>query len=342
MNKQILVTGGTGLIGGEVVLSLARTGYAVCALARAADDTQAAKRLQGRLAKSDQYDAGLLGAVEAIAGDTALPHFGIDPERARGVSAIVHCAADTSFRESDSVWQTNVRGATNLVELARRAAPDSRVVFVSTASVATGPTGRVIGEEDGEACHENTYTRSKREAERIVEGSGLDAVIVRPSIVLSRGVHDRSMARSILWAIPIMSEIGQVPVEPGSHVDLVPADFVAHAIAQIATRPKLGFRRYHVSAGDTSETFGDLLEHLGERFPWMQRIRALGARMRTSRAMGPLASYIPFINADVRYSNARLFSELGNFGLPPRASSYLETLFERISLPEAYAEMARP
>ena len=342
MKQHIIVTGGTGLIGGELILSLAQAGHSVGALVRADSDAQACKRLRARLEKSELCSPGLLDGIEAIAGDTTRPGFGVDPVRVRDASAIVHCAADTSFRESDAVWQTNVRGATNLVDLAMHAAPAARVVFVSTASVATGPTGRVIREDGGEACHENTYTRSKREAERIVESSGLDAVIVRPSIVLSRGVRDRAMARSILWAVPIMSEIGQVPVDPASHVDLVPVDFVAHAIAELATRPNLRYRRYHVSAGDTSETFGQLLEQLVGSFPWMQRIRALGARLRTSRAMGPLASYIPFINADVRYCNLRLSEEIGERGLPPMASSYLEQLFGWISMQEAYSEMARP
>lgn len=342
MKQHIFVTGGTGLIGGELILSLARAGHSVRALVRAAGDAQARDRLVARLEKSELYAPGLLAGVEAVAGDTVKAGFGVDAGRERAAHAIVHCAADTSFRESDSVWQTNVSGASNLVEFARRTAPEARVVFVSTASVATGPVGRVIREDDGETCHENTYTRSKREAERIVESSGLDVVVIRPSIVLSRGIRDRAMARSILWAIPIMSEIGNVPVDPASHLDLVPADFVADAIARLATRPDLRFRRYHVSAGDTSETFGDLLSRLVEAFPWMQRIRALGMQMRASRAMGPLASYIPFINANVRYCNSRLCEEFGTLGLPPRASSYLEQLFGYITLQEAYGEMARP
>ena len=73
----------------------------------------------------------------------------------------------------------------------RRASPRARIVFVSTASVTTAPERTAITEEAPYAGHANTYSRSKREAEQLLMASGLDPVIVRPSIVLSRGIHDR-------------------------------------------------------------------------------------------------------------------------------------------------------
>ena len=129
--------------------------------------------------------------------------------------------------------------------------------FVSTASVVTAPSG-CITEEAPFAGHENPYTQSKREAEAIALASGLDIVIVRPSIVLSRGVDDRAMARSILWAMPIMIEVGEVPIDPHARVDLVPVDFVADAILHLAQKPQLAHRLYHVSAGSRSHSFTEI------------------------------------------------------------------------------------
>ena len=118
------------------------------------------------------------------------------------------------------------------------------------ASVTTAPERTCIDEEAPYAGHANTYSRSKRRAEAIIRGSGLEIVIVRPSIVLSRGVRDRAMARSILWAVPIMGEVGEVPIDPDACVDLVPVDYVADAIAQLAVRPSLEHRLYHIERRD--------------------------------------------------------------------------------------------
>jgi hypothetical protein len=47
------------------------------------------------------------------------------------------------------------------------------------------------------------------------------------------------MARSILWTVPIMGELGEIPVDPDAYVDLVPVDYVADAVAQLAIRLSL-------------------------------------------------------------------------------------------------------
>ena len=235
-----LVTGGTGLIGGEVILALARARRPVAAVVRASSPEHARHRLLERLRKSQGYSAAYADWVQAIPGDSERPHFGVGFGEDAGIRTVIHCAANTSFseRDRDSIWATNVGGAEQLIALARRAMPAARIVFVSTASVVTGPPQTCVTEEQAFGGHENTYTQSKREAERLMASSGLDVVIVRPSIVLSRGVDDRAMARSILWALPIMLEIGEVPVDPEAFVDVVPADFVADAIIKLALAPR--------------------------------------------------------------------------------------------------------
>lgn len=344
---EALVTGGTGLIGGELILRLAAQGTPVCAVVRATSDAHARRRLYERLEKSARFDPALMQRVRAVAGDTTAALFGLRLEQLAGVTRVIHCAADTKFSESHSVWNTNVDSASNLVGLVANFAPRARVVFVSTASVVTGPNGACVDEYASPQGHANTYTRSKRRAEEIVEASGLDAVIVRPSIVLSRGVRDRGMARSILWAVPIMAEIGEVPVDPGARIDLVPVDFVADAVSRLAAKPALKHRRYHISAGDAAFSFAQMLENLGAQHPAIRRIRPLGHNARAcdrtrQRLLRPLGLYLPFINSDVRYANGRLRDEIGNAADPVPPSDYLSDLIAKINLREAYEEMARP
>lgn len=342
-----LVTGGTGLIGGEVVLALARSGEAVRAVVRAESAAHARRRLLERLEKSDAYSAQLLPLVDAVAGDTAQPMFGLKAAALTGVERVIHGAANTQFstRQDEQVWNTNVSGARHLVDVGRALPRGARILFVSTASVTTAPERMCIGEDAPFAGHANTYSRSKREAEAIVRDSGLDIVIVRPSIVLSRGVRDRAMARSILWAVPIMGELGEIPVDPDACVDLVPVDYVAGAIAQMAVRPSLEHRLYHVSAGRGARTFAELCDAMIARHPDLERIQPVGRGRRCSdraraRLLRPLSAYLPFINAGVRYANDRFVSEAG--AAAPNALSYVPDLVGLITLREALDEMYQP
>jgi nucleoside-diphosphate-sugar epimerase len=343
-----LVTGATGLIGGEVVLALAKARRRVRAVVRAESHAHARHRVQRRLQLSQGYESRYADFVEAVAGDCQLDAFGSNGAGHSGVATIIHCAANTSFseRERDDIWATNVGGATNLIALARAAAPDARIVFVSTASVVTAPTGECLPEDAAFAGYENAYTESKREAERLLATSGLDVIILRPSIVLSRGVDDRRMARSILWALPIMKELGDVPVDPDAYVDVVPADFVADVVLRLATAPHLAHRLYHVSAGRDARTMHEILNAIAQTMPEYGDIRLIGAgarhRRRSAMLFAPLKSYLPFINASVRYSADRLIEAVGPHGRAPVSMSYIPELLGLISLDEAFAEMAKP
>jgi nucleoside-diphosphate-sugar epimerase len=343
-----LVTGGTGLIGGEVILALARSGEAVRAVVRGESCAHARRRLIERLEKSDAYSAHLLPLIDAVAGDTVQPMFGLKDAALTGVDRVIHAAANTQFspRQDEQVWNTNVSGARHLVDVGRALPNDARILFVSTASVTTAPERTCIDEEAPFAGHANTYSRSKREAEAIVRDSGLGIVIVRPSIVLSRGVRDRAMARSILWAVPIMGELGEIPVDPDACVDLVPVDYVANAIAQMVIRPALEHRLYHVSAGRDACTFGELREAVIARHPELERIQPVGRGDRRvsdrvrARLLRPLDAYLPFINAGVRYANDRFVSEAG--ALAPSALTYVPDLVGLVTLREALDEMYQP
>lgn len=342
-----LVTGGTGLIGGEVIVALARGNEAVRAVVRATDAAEARRRLLARLEKSDGYSPQLLPLIEAVAGDTTQPLFGLERPSLADVHCVIHAAANTQFsrRQDEQVWNTNVSGARHLVDVGRELPRGSRLLFVSTASVTTAPERTCIDEEAPFAGHANTYSRSKRRAEAIVRASGLDIVVVRPSIVLSRGVRDRAMARSILWAVPIMGEVGDVPIDHDACIDLVPVDYVAEVIARIARRPSLEHTLYHVSAGRDACTFGELRDAVIARHPKLGRIRLRGRGHTLSdrtraHLMRPLDAYLPFINAGVRYANDRLVSEAG--ASAPSALTYVADLIGEITLREALDEMYQP
>ncbi len=350
--RPVLVTGGTGLIGGEVVATLLERGWNVKALARGKDAVEAARRIRERMVRSGRH--GSAGErLECFAGAVTESDFGLRPAALQGLRAILHCAGETAFNEDERCWSTNVGAAERLVELARRLKNPPRIYFVSTASVCMSPRHSEITEDTPFGGYENGYTRSKRRAEQVLLESGLDVVVLRPTIVFSRGVEDRKMARAMLWVIPALMELGEAPVNPEDRIDIIPVDFAADAIERFLRIPKPRHRRYHISAGwDGSATCGEFRDAVAEVDPRAARI-AMGARPggAAKRAQDQLrrrleeaiSHYVPFMSADIAYSCGRLREEVGpDLGPCPKVTEYVDGLLGQFEYQEGIEESARP
>ncbi len=348
----VLVTGGTGLIGGEVISTLLSRGWRVRAVARAAGAIEARKRIVERLAHSNAQ--GAAGpALECLAGTVTSSDFGLRADSLEGLSAILHCAGETAFNEDGKCWNTNVGAAERLIELARRLRRPPRIYFVSTASVCMNPRHSEIPEDTPFGGYENGYTRSKRRAEELLLDSGLDVVILRPTIVFSRGVEDRRMARAMLWVIPALIELGEAPVEPHYRIDIVPVDYTADVIERFLHIPNPKHRRYHISAGRRSSvTCEEFQEAAALVDPRAREITmGLSEDAENGKAQNQLrrrlresiSHYVPFMSADIVYSSERLQAELGpGLGDCQKVTQYLHGLLGQFDHQEGIEESARP
>jgi len=348
----VLVTGGTGLIGGEVIATLLKRGWGVRATARGDSDAAARKRILERLGRSGKcrFSAERL---RCLAGSVTSPDLGLRAEDFEGVSAILHCAGETAFNEDEKCWKTNVGAAERLVELGRRLRKPPRLYFVSTASVVMEPRHAEITEDLPFGGYDNGYTRSKREAERVLTSSGLDVVVLRPTIVFSRGVEDRKMARAMLWVIPALIELGSAPVDPDSRMDIIPVDYAADAIERMLNVRSPRWRCYHISAGSRSSvTCSEFREAVARVDPRASEI-TLSSKPATRpgrardllkrRLEESISHYVPFMSADIVYSSARLQAEIGQgLGPSPKVSQYVDTLLGQFDYQEGIEESARP
>jgi dihydroflavonol-4-reductase len=181
----VLVTGGTGFVGGALVERLIDSGRPVRALSRSADGGDALAAAGADPVRGDVLDHRAL--VSAMTGVETVFH-------AAGVNAF--CLPD-----SDSMYEVNVRGSANVVRAAA-AAGVGRVVYTSSAAV--------LGEERGTVGNERShhrgwylsdYERSKHEAERAVaqaaRETGLEVVSVNPASVQGPG-RTRGTAKLLL------------------------------------------------------------------------------------------------------------------------------------------------
>src|SRR5215207_2442600 len=173
---QILVTGGSGVVGAGTVTELLRRGHTV--------------RLLARHAREDarQWPSG----VTPFVGDVA------DASSIRGAAddcdAVLHAAGIVEESPPKTTFKrVNVDGTANIRAEAERAGV-RRFVFVSS-------LGALEGASD--------YHRSKREAEAIVEGFDANWTICRPGNVYGPGDGQISvMLRLVRGVSPIVPKVG--------------------------------------------------------------------------------------------------------------------------------------
>ncbi|MEE9297178.1 MAG: SDR family oxidoreductase [Phycisphaerae bacterium] len=361
----VLLTGATGLIGGEVLRALLDLGVRkVWTLVRAEEHTTPVGRLLVRMRRSGADLNGTTDFVHAVVGDTRSAELGLprdDVERIRGaIDFVIHCAGATSFIRDAECVDTNIAGMRNLIDFVRRCERNPMIVYVSTAANSGAVTHACLGEDDGckpDGDHHNEYTRSKAVAERMLLDSGLPALVVRPSIVLSAGLPDRVFARTILWFVPLLQNFDAVPIDPSSRLDIVPVDFVARSIIALMAARDRRWKCYHLSAGPrgatTCEAFSRYLDDFFRREnplclvppdQWDGHLRRRHVRARHQRRLfGTFRYYLPFINMDIVYDNARLREEIGDDGvMVPGVTEYAGNLLRLITMEEAEAQSLNP
>jgi dihydroflavonol-4-reductase len=206
VTAPVLVTGGTGFVGGALVRRLLADGRAVRGLVR-----------------SDRGAASLsgLGAIP-VRGDLS------DDDSLRGamvdVTTVFHAAGVNAMclRDPGELFRTNVDGSASVIRAAA-ATGVARVVYTSSAATIGEPQG-LIGREDTRhrGSFLSAYERSKFLAEeqvgRLAGELGVPTVTVNPSSVQGPGRVEGS-ARLLLALVD-----GRVPVVVPTFVSIVDID----------------------------------------------------------------------------------------------------------------------
>jgi dTDP-4-dehydrorhamnose reductase len=148
--QRLLVTGGCGYLGRELLARAPARGWTV------------------RATWFRRPPRGDAEWVRADVRDPAAVAAAVD-----GVDAIVH----TAYRQSDDAWDVNPTGS----ETVARASAGRRLVHLSTDVVFRGDRGSYREEDEPDPVNE--YGRSKAEAERRVADAHPAATIVRTSLI---------------------------------------------------------------------------------------------------------------------------------------------------------------
>tara|TARA_R110000751_G_scaffold19507_5_gene58237 strand:+ start:16 stop:4017 length:4002 start_codon:yes stop_codon:yes gene_type:complete len=310
--RQVLLTGGAGALGAQLIAELLRfTEVSLTCLVRAPDAPSARARLLAAVAAAapDLPAATLTGRLEALPGRLDAPLFGLDGETydalAARIEAVFHLAADVKHVLPYAALRgSNVEGTLEVVRFAlhrrvKRLHHASTIAIYSRADA--GPDG-VVREPDLSAPPERLaggYTQSKWAAEALVrdaQARGLPVTIHRLGVIV--GKAEATGAADLVWrAMEASREAGAFP-RSRLNMFLTPADFAVRAMRRIFEDARPGDGPFAIvgAAPLSSDDVADAMERAGGRperldlAAWAERIAALSAE----DAAHPLAPYVRF------------------------------------------------
>lgn len=201
---QVLVTGGTGFVGREVLRQLAAAGHTARVLVRRPDSSsaQALVRRSGvRVVRGDVLDPATLPAAMA------------------GADAVIHLVGIISEVGRNTFENAHTRATENVVRAALGAGVRRHVQMSA------------LGTRPGAASR---YHQTKWAAEEFVRGSGLTWTILRPSLIYGPEDHFVNLfARLSRWSpvLPVMGA-GKGLLQP------VSVEATAACFARALTEPR--------------------------------------------------------------------------------------------------------
>jgi nucleoside-diphosphate-sugar epimerase len=273
---RLLITGGTGFLGGRCVEMLRRDGLAVRALGR---DESVCRQLA---------EAG----VEVVRADLRQRRAVV--EACTGVDAVIHAGAlSAPWGRQGDFYAANVAGTAHVIAGCKRHCV-GRLICVSSPSVTFDGSDQI--EQDESAPYTRTwlsaYSHTKKIGEdltRAAQRNGLATVILRPKAIFGPG--DRALLPRLLHA----ARQGRLPqVGDGRNlVDLTYVDNVVHAIRLSLTAERAVGRTYLITND--------------EHVPLWDLIRDVLRRVGVAGELRPRPYRLVYAVAAVLELRARLF-----------------------------------
>lgn len=364
MNTHFFVTGGTGLVGTNLIPRLLRTfpGSTMSLLVRGEDDSDAAERVR-TIARNISLEHAIpdaAGRIDGMLGDVSLDHCGLSATQLARVvgetTHIIHGAATIRFDHPlDEARVINCGGTRRMLAIAHMCVERGhfeRFVYIGSSSV-SGQRGGFIHEDELEMGQKffNTYEQSKHESERIVRDhfDRIPSTIFRPSIIIGDSRTGKTTSFNVIY-IPLRllqkGMLTYVPGKPETKLDLVPIDWVDDAMAYILARPESTGKVFHITAGpDRAAPLGEVVTLAREYFDRYTPLthsrtmdfitreefeqRRANMRGREEALMSQLDTLLPYVSVDRLFISKNTDAFLAESGIEfPRFRDYAEKILE--------------
>jgi len=261
---NIFLTGCTGFLGGELLVSLSKRSEVnkVYCFIRPDSENDAMCRLKKVFnVHGDHFDEDKIIPVTGNLFDSHLTQSLQANKMLDDTDVIIHAAANTSFSRiyDDMLEQVNIAGLEKLLLWAKQLPCLHTLLYVGTATICgKNIRNRVVHEEESpniEAQHLVRYTYTKMQGELLIDKHipHEKILIARPSIIMgdSRRITPRSPV--ILWAVATINQLRLIPVNEHAMLDMISVDYAALAIIELLFA-KRNNHVYHISSGKAGST----------------------------------------------------------------------------------------
>lgn len=195
---MILVTGATGLVGGNLVWHLLQENDRITAIRRSSSSLESLRTIFSFYTSNpDEHLSHIDWRTANVLNIDSLQKAMV------GATTVYHCAAIVSLgNNSESVFETNVLGTKNIVSVALEN-KIKKLCFVSSIAACGKTVGETEIDENSlwqEHQNRSQYSRSKYYSEQEVWNgirNGLNAVIVNPGVIL--GISGNNSGSSQLF-----------------------------------------------------------------------------------------------------------------------------------------------
>lgn len=357
---MIFITGSTGYLGSYIVEKLLREHTSQLALlVRGKDENEAIEKLWESLQlhiDEKLFKTYLATRITIFRGDLTSKKFGLSEvewnELVENTESIIHCAASLNRKSEKVCMNVNMRGTLQLIELARKIQDSHglrRFSFVSTVAVAGERLSEVVREDesvDWNRSDYDPYARTKKFCEHMVTEllPDVSTIIFRPSIILGDNRFSKTtqfdMAQAFVW----LSKLPILPFNENWKLDIVPANYVGGAIVDIHQKEKPAHRIYHLSSGEKSLTYREIVDILSKGghgkphfFPSLEpvfkglvNIAAGSPRKFGLSGIGILLKvFLPYLTFNTVFDNRRVVEEVN--ATPAPFSDYANGLYDFVT-----------
>ncbi|CAN5379720.1 aldehyde reductase [soil metagenome] len=319
MTQTVLVTGGTGFVGGWTVVALLRRGYAVRTTVRDLAKAEAVRRAVGQ-----EIDPG--DRLEIVAADLLADTGWV--EAAAGCESVLHIASPMELsNETNEALVAAARGGTLRVLRAAVEAGAARVVMTSSTAACTPakPLTRAIDERDWTDPDQpglGAYRLSKALAERAA-WDFMDGKPTSLTTILPGAVFGPVLSKGQRGSVSIIQNLlaGRPPVLPRLAFNITDVRDLAELHVQAMVTPQAAGERF-IAMGDPlwyAEVAATLKDRLGQKASAVPTVRMPDWAARATALVSPqMKSLLPLLGRTQKFSHEKADRLLGFSPRPPR------------------------
>ncbi len=272
MAQQIFITGGTGMVGRELVSLLFKNTQANIYLLVHDKGSGGDKKtiLQSFFALQNKKE--FMERLQIIKGDITKQNMGVESSSDYNdllgkTTHIFHCAASTRFDlPLGEARQINVTGTKNVADFGQKCSNLKQFGFISTAYVSGKRIGIIKENElEHEAGFVNTYEQSKYEAEVFLKNlaKSVPVAIYRLSTVIGDSKTGKVSHFTAPHQAIRMMYLGLASMFPGTpnySVDLISSDYTASTLFNLFWNNFSPNKTFHITHGSGSLTLQEIID----------------------------------------------------------------------------------